>query len=484
MEEENKFYSTQEQQENEPSASAAASDSFSDDFQSCCEDEDPFIEVDEEDLRPSSPPPSPHSHSSSEDTNLLEQLLFFACGLGSSLGYIATLSSLVYFKILYGPDSFVDLNLAVYLPLLPISLAQARWDRYYDQQYQSRRTFLVRGVVGFGLILLGTIRMILNEGGGLALLIWQTSLQGSGGAILYGTLNQLASFVGRDGRRLKATVSAGVQASALVVLAVSLWTGFRTGNADKFSTFLWSIATIETLCFAMFLWLLLARQSVAASMIRRDSSIQLDNDAVVTLASVSDDNLLLEEPLIARRSSSPSSSPRTIINMSFAQLWNQTRACCLILIVTLVPSFVVGSWFTRVQTDWIALAQVLFYVRIGADFFGRLATIVVPPRSIPCLGWAALGRLVPTVLFFINARAAGVFLSGMYGDILSIVLVAIISFLSGYLVTGCFQLAPLGLPSEIREMNSAKQASLLTVAFSVAAIGGLVSSFVLIAFGV
>jgi hypothetical protein len=480
MEEENRFYSTQEQQENEPSASAAASDSFSDDFQSCCENEDPFIEVDEEHLRQPSPPPSPNA--SSEDTTLLEQLLFFACGLGSSLGYIATLSSLVYFKILYGPDSFVDLNLAVYLPLLPISLAQARWDRYYDQQYQSSRTFLVRGVVGFGLILLGTIRMIMNGGDGLASLIWQTSLQGSGGAILYGTLNQLASFVGRDGRRLKATVSAGVQASALVVLAVSLWTGFRTGNADKFSTFLWNITTIETLCFVMFLWLLVARPSVAASMIRRDSSIQFDDDTIVTLASVSDDNLLLEEPLIGQRSSS--FSPRTITNMSFPQLWNHTRACCLTLIVTLVPSFVVGCWFTRVQTDWIALAQVLFYVRIGADFFGRLATIVVPPRSIACLRWTALVRLLPVVLFFVNARAADVFLPGMYGDVLSIVLVAIISFLSGYLVTGCFQLAPLGLPWDLRETNSAKQSSLLTVAFSVAAIGGLVSSFVLIAFGV
>jgi hypothetical protein len=72
----------------------------------------------------------------------------------------------------------------------------------------------------------------------------------------------------------------------------------------------------------------------------------------------------------------------------------------------------------------------------------------------------------------------------MAADVLSIVLVAIISCLSGYLVTGAYQLAPLGLDPETREANAAKQASLLTVAFAVSAIGGLLSSFALMALGV
>ncbi|VEU44165.1 unnamed protein product, partial [Pseudo-nitzschia multistriata] len=78
---------------------------------------------------------------------LLEQLLFFLAGLGSSIGYISSLSSLVYFKLLFGPDSFVYLNCAVFFPLLPISLAQAAWDSVFDAIYQSRVTFLVRAVV-------------------------------------------------------------------------------------------------------------------------------------------------------------------------------------------------------------------------------------------------------------------------------------------------------------------------------------------------
>jgi hypothetical protein len=463
-----------------------------------------------------SPAPDDDEEDDDDDdtTTLLEQVLFFGCGVGSSLCYIATLSSLVYFKILYGPDSFVDLNLAIYLPLLPISLAQARWDQYYDQQYRSRRTFVVRGMVGFGLSLLGTLQMI-HHSMSLQSLIGNALLQGIGGAILYGTLNQMASFVGRGEQttnRLKATVSAGVQASALVVLAVSLATGFGTEHsADNFPLFLWSIVLLEGMFFAMFLWLLLARPSVAASMSRRDSSIRysmmMPEEVIGGLSDDDDDdddaNANLEAPLLLMESTPPlhrrlfpedqqqpqarrrrRQQQQQQVGLSFWDLCKCTQACCVVLIVTLAPSFLVGSWFTRVQTDWIQLAQVLFYVKIGADFIGRLATIVLPPRNITCLTWTVTLRMIPVLLFFVNARGGLLFSNNSeYSDLLSIVLVAVIAFLSGYLVTGCFQLAPQGLPCDLRATNLAKQASLLTVAFSIAAIGGLLSSFTLIAIG-
>jgi len=413
------------------------------------------------------------------DGMLLEQILFFACGLGSSLGYIATLSSLVYFKILYGPNSFVYINLAVYLPLIPISIAQAKWDQVFDQRYQSRRTFLVRGICGFVLNLVGTLALT-ESSEMMATLIGSAMLQGIGGAILYGTLNQMASFVvvhGNEGR-LKAMVSAGIQVSALVVLAVSATTKFAIShNAETFFTFLWIITVIEVICFAMFLLLLLARPSVATSMDRRDSSISLatlDVDIVEEPPLMGDN---LEEPLIPRLS-----SQQQIIELSFADLWRLSRSCCLVLIVVLVPSFLVGSWFTQVQTDWMNLAQVLFYVRIGSDFVGRLATIVVPPKHVACLTWTAALRFVPVILFFWNSGDQMV--GNEYSDYFSVILVSIIAFLSGYLVTGCFQLAPGGLPREIRAANLSKQASLLTVFFSLSAIGGLISSFALISIGI
>jgi hypothetical protein len=215
-------------------------------------------------------------------------------------------------------------------------------------------------------------------------------------------------------------------------------------------------------------------------MIRRDSSIRLlcdDDDDDDPL--LDNDNNDTEVPLIRRSSSE--------MQLSFAELWTHSRSCCLVLIVTLVPSFLVGSWFTRVQTDWMALAQVLFYVRIGADLLGRLATIIMPPRSIACVTWTAALRLVPVILFFQHANVTTTTSSSSRtSDAISIVLVAVISFFSGYLVTACFQLAPHGLPWEegaAATTNLAKQASLLTVFFSIGAIGGLLSTFALIALG-
>jgi len=498
---------------------------------------------------------------------LLEQFLFFLAGLGSSIGYIATLSSLVYFKVLFGANSFVYLNCAVFLPLLPISLAQAIWDSRFDLLYQSKVTFLVRFVLGYGFCVIGTLGMIAfargkhsdenvephmfvqgekGAEGGLEWVILWALFQGIGGAVLFGQLNQLASFIGslhNAGRnslasasnqqpssaaapqtdenddealakKFKATVSAGVQASALVVLVASIASGFGTMNGHYFAGFLVRIFQVEVCCFAASLWLLLARQRIQVSMLRRDTSMrelmrfsstnqleefqQLlsptnanneDNDSEARL------RLPFLQPLPPSpdgSSNSNSGSERsdgsngehTILTLR--KLLYHSRLSCLAMALTLVPSFLVGSWFTRVQTDWMELAQILFYVRIGSDLTGRFATILIPPRSIECVVWIAGLRCVAVVAFFANASCKIPSLSPWGRDCLSIGLVAGIAFCSGYLVTSCYQLAPQQLPGtpRVKAANVAKQSSLLTVAFSVSAIGGLVTSFVLVAIGV
>jgi len=607
---------------------------------------------------PASPPPPPplplpqplhhpdRSAGSAEGT-LLEQFLFFMSGLGSSLGYIATLSSLVYLRELYGSNSFVYLNLAVYLPLLPISVGQARYDQQFDLYHSTRTTFLFRSVVGFLCILLGTYGLMVGIGNQIvspatqhtshddgyderqqvqdepqhapSSFIWVifcSLLQGTGGAILLGQLNQLATFVGdshnsnrpdefRTGsdneipaaatinadslpRKFKATVSAGVQASALAVLAASAVSGFGTMNGEKFVLFMGIVNGLETLCFIMSLWLLLGRPRVVASMRRRDVSIQvLSTDSEIedftdhegsasgldfgissslspqsfqlganttrssVLSSPSDayhprdasgvekpedsssphqfnfhenevsqlsysneqrleDHETLLEPSVPSSGNVLQSPQRPSISFSRDDLWRHSRSCCFVMALTLIPSFLVGSWFTNVQTNWMELAQILFYVRIGSDLVGRLATIIFPPSSsgskaVRDLLWLAGLRWGAVLIFFLNSSKllpiprsfdgdrlnndsndAMFFLGGKNHsarDYLSIVLVGSIAFFSGYLVTSCYQLAPLQLPIEVRPMLAAKQASLLTVAFSVSAITGLVTSFVLVEVG-
>ncbi|KAL3914549.1 MAG: hypothetical protein SGARI_000064, partial [Bacillariaceae sp.] len=257
--------------------------------------------------------------------------------------------------------------------------------------------------------------------------------------------------------KFKATVSAGVQASALVALVLSWTSGFRTMNSGRFTSFLWSIMLVTILCFGCLLWLLLANRRVQASMIHRDSSIQrIPSSQILRMQSSSSDNQSnavhlgdsgpisrLEQPLLRTYQQSPPApfdfsgdaldeSLLPPLELSVASLWTYTKSGCYILAMTLVPSFLVGSWFTHIKTTtWMELPQILFYVRIGMDFLGRLATLGGPKE------------------------------------------------MTGYLVTSCYQVAPLQLPEEYRATNATKQASLLTVAFAVSAFAGLLSSIFL-----
>lgn len=417
----------------------------------------------------------------------LDELLFFGCGLGSSICYISTLSSLVYFMMEYGPNSFIYLNVSIYIPLLPISLIQARWDQEMDKIFRSYVAFFFRGTVAFLCSIVGTLMIPLFSTGRYSILITGAVLQGIGGAILLGILNQMASFVtvgDNTSSRLKAAVSAGVQASALVVLLVTLITGFGTeeSNHNMFVIFFLIITVLECVCFAIFLMLMILRPPVRTSMMRRDTSISNltpllndeDNDN-----NNDDENGEEGDAILLQRHAQQQER-----DISYRELFQRTSSGAVTLVFTLVPSFLVGSWFTHVQTGWMQLPQILFYTRIGSDLCGRIATILVPPCSMKCLCITSVLRWLPVTIFFINAATPLLSSSAArIGDALSILLVASIAFLSGYLVTGTFQLAPDLLPTETREANATKQASLLNVAYSFSALMGLLTSITLITFG-
>jgi hypothetical protein len=513
----------------------------------------------------------PHLSQISSRHLFLDQTLFFLAGLGSSVGYISSLSSLVFFQQLFGNNFFVVLNLAVYLPLVPISVAQAMLDQKYDLYFETQRTFVVRAITGYGLAAFGTIQLaviIARASNHHAHPMWVVTgafLQGLGGAILYGQLNQLASFVTTVGldenldavesdggrtvthnRSFKAAVSAGVQASAFVVLLLSYASGFGTMNGDRFPFFLWMILIVMVFCFLCVLWLLLLRPRVRDSMIHRDSTMGWLPETQTPLSLSIYDNpennnqiSPLEQPLLLTTQGERSNSLRVVssnllstnsstgqpellalgrtqsqatapseydynVNIStselpFISIWKYSQRCCFVLAMTLIPSFLIGSWFTRIRTQWMELPQILFYVRIGMDLVGRLATVLPTCEvtrsnearhvatsdrdAMTWLVWIALSRWIFVILFFVNS-SLDIRVLETYQDTLSITLVAAISFLSGYLVTTCYQLAPGELPFTNRTFNVTKQASVLTVAFAFSALSGLLSSFVLIGIGI
>lgn len=401
-------------------------------------------------------------------------ILFFVCGLGSSLCYISILSSLVYFQSQYGDNSFVYLNLAVYLPLLPVSIVQARYDQLYDEHYGSASAFLFRGVVGYAICVGAMATVPLRTG-----LVWvclHTFLIGSAGAVLQGLLFQMTAFVSSSVNRggensLKPAVAAGVQGSALLSLAVSVLMGFGSSvndTRDQFKRFYLVVCLIEAVIFLLFI-VLMKQSRVALSMVRRDSYFILadheeEMDAGDTRVTMG------ESPGTIQDVSTNSTE------LSYRQLWCDTSHICACLFLTLVPSFLVGSWFTLVKTDIVMLPQILFYFRLGSDFFARLFSGFRSPSSVRQLLSLSVYRVFLVVAFFANASSD----TFRYRNILSVALVATIAFGSGYLVTGCYQLAPSQLPEEAREQNATKQAALLNLAFSFSALLGVLSSLVLV----
>ena len=263
--------------------------------------------------------------------------------------------------------------------------------------------------------------------------------------------------------------------------------------------------------------------------------INNDDDFLINDNDNEDPMMPLRQPLLLSSSTATASSTASNNNtiLSLYEILYYSRYCCLGMGLTLIPSFLVGSWFTRIETDWMMLAQILFYIRIGFDLLGRICTLWVPPKSISFVLWIASIRWIAVILFFINSTPTIsmpivskvlpnilVPTTQRQRDIVSILLVAYIAFCSGYLVTSLYQLAPQQLPSvpvPVRDeeqqqqqqqsllpregqrqrqgvsntntdntntVNATKQSSILTVAFSISAICGLLLSFTFIAIGV
>jgi MFS family permease len=204
-------------------------------------------------------------------TPVIETLLFFLSAVGCTIGCTAVLSNLVFYSDTLGLDSFLFLNVAVFAPMLPVTLAQALWDAKFDRRFQSLKSFLFRGTVGFFVTLLCLLLLPWASQSLVHLTVTSVFL-GLSSAVLHGMLKQMASFVYPHCGRSSASVNAGMQASGLLVLAVSLTYGFGgCTSKEGLNWFYNTIAAMLIVCWCCFQALLMCSHGVAQSMQRRDA---------------------------------------------------------------------------------------------------------------------------------------------------------------------------------------------------------------------
>lgn len=407
-----------------------------------------------------------------------EVALFFLAAAGSTIGWTAVLSNLVYWTDSLGVESFLYLNLAVYLPLFPIFLAQALYDSHYDRLYQSQRSFFFRGTLSF-LLTLVAVGLIPLARHNLMFLSTIALVLGTASAVLHGTLKQMASFVYPHCERLPAAVASGMQASAVLVLSVTLATGFgHCGDSSNLTVFFTAIAVMVAICWASFQALMSSSPAVEQSLSRRDYSPHHGGgdggDLVEPLLSATTEEGE-EEQQQQRRGHDE--SPRPGDEVAYRELWISTWQACVALMVTVGSSMAVASWFNRVQSEDptnLSLPQVLFYVRVCADLLGRPATIFFPIKSIRCIGVMAVVRISIVPIFFIYCSTDII----PKNDALLTICVALFAFSSGYLATSCYQLAPALMTEDLQQVStSSKLAGLLNVCFAASALLGLLLSF-------
>ncbi|KAA6418939.1 MAG: hypothetical protein FRX49_11043 [Trebouxia sp. A1-2] len=75
---------------------------------------------------------------------------FFSISLAFTMVWMTIISQLGYYKILYGPQVLLQMNIAYFLPSIPLLGLSSQFDERLDQKFGVARTILVRLLIGLG----------------------------------------------------------------------------------------------------------------------------------------------------------------------------------------------------------------------------------------------------------------------------------------------------------------------------------------------
>ena len=118
--------------------------------------------------------------------------IFMLMSCGYMLPWTSLGSLITYYKATYSANFYVKLYCAYYLPGLPISLLQYKYDLYLDLKYGSQRTYLYRGVFSF-MIMMGILISLVWLKSRIAL-VFLFVILGICGWLCHGTASMLASM--------------------------------------------------------------------------------------------------------------------------------------------------------------------------------------------------------------------------------------------------------------------------------------------------
>ena len=409
--------------------------------------------------------------------------LFFIFGCATSAAQVALLSMLNIYSQRFGPQIFVALNCATFLPSLPIVLLQSKLDSRYDRIFSTAVAFKFRIAVSF-LVLISALCALpiipLEE----RELLTCATIIGVFTGVLFGSFYQLLTFVHPEHQTTNTAYFAfGYQGSGLVVLCLSLaaFGGLEhAATPEMMRHFFFSVAAVTLLALVLFLALTFSesfRESARLRDMFDSGAAETESQALLgpDRSGPSPSHLSAHIPQAASHSDwgpeqvgrgqallrsvggehvgalsreqagdtqweeSQETERGGAAGMTTRQVLERSFPCAACIFVTIFASTVVFPFYTFVPSASPVLPTVLFYTKIFSDTLARPMTTALTctpaPLHLLAVAGARLVICVPAFFLYITWVPPGAAVLSM--DIWFCAGIAVFSFLSGYLVCVC-----------------------------------------------
>lgn len=437
--------------------------------------------------------------------------------MGVAVGFSAILASLVYFKALYGPTSFLYINLAVYGPSLPTAIIQSRFDSVNDRSFGSRKSFLVRAIFYFTGSAAALTCIPLSSPDDFVLLMVLGLIVGTLSGLAYGSFYQLVSTIKSDGK-LQATFAMGYQGAGVIVFLIQLLFHFTSDvvSDPDLWYFFTAAGLVEMVSLSAYVYLHCKSEALANAFLLHDRSVAMrpvihtqdttiysrmsfsigeeGRQSILNSLVVDNDPIVTERDTIGTVQSTTDqlSSVGAVVHnkeeeqeeeegenkkhteaeeqLSFKEVAHRIWPCMLALFFTIFSNLFVMAFYTFVpSSNGAELGQILFFVKLFSDMLGRPSTVLCP--------FVKTTRLL-LIGTFLRFAAVPVFFIYTFTDIIPrndwvfCICVGVFSYTAGYLNTVCYQLAP-----NMLQGNGAKIANVINTVFHAAIFMSLVGSF-------
>ncbi len=397
----------------------------------------------------------------------------FVAALGVQLGVNVVFGSVAEYSSRFGSGSFLWINVAVYLPFLPVSLLSPQL-RFSLERGRGVRASARAGVVAPELVMVlfgasGVLCTLLGLAGRhLAPLLVAVSFIGALSALQYNAIMSLAMQVASQGWHEMA-VSFGFQASIFVVLAARELLGARLVSLACAAVLVASSSGVYAFCDVV-----APGSGVPADLESPEARPEARLGRAQAQAQAQ-----AQQPAQAQRSGGSVSDGDSAGGATQRELLRVVWPHALTLFLTVFGSVLLFPFFSYAPSSAPAaerradFSTVLFYVKSVADTLSRPVTVAtrcgLRQDGRALLGLAAARLALGVPLFFAYCLSTRLGRS----DVLFSLFVAAFSATSGLFITYAYQLGAELARKRLPEGDAKRVSGLLNLAFQIGILAAL-----------